>query len=71
MADILAQIVADKKLEVAACREAVSLDELKAKAADTERPRNFFAAVTRPKGELRVIAEVKKASPSAGVTRSP
>lgn len=69
MADILAQIVADKKLEVAACREAVSLDELKAKAADTERPRNFFAAVTRPKGELRVIAEVKKASPSAGVIR--
>src|SRR5690606_26221704 len=32
-------------------------------------PRNFFSAMTRPKGKLRVIAEVKKASPSAGLIR--
>lgn len=69
MADILAQIVADKKVEVAACQASRPLAEVKAEALDTERPRNFFAAVTRPKGELRVIAEVKKASPSAGVIR--
>ncbi len=69
MTDILAQIVADKKLEIAASQEALALAEVKAQAADTPPPRNFYAAVTRPKGELRVIAEVKKASPSAGVIR--
>ncbi len=69
MTDVLAQIVADKKLEVQAAREASSIDEVKARAEDAQGPRNFFAAVTRPKGALRVIAEVKKASPSAGVIR--
>ena len=69
MTDILARIVADKKEEVAASQKAVPLDEVKARAGEAEPPRNFFAAVTRPKGELRVIAEVKKASPSAGVIR--
>ena len=69
MADVLAQIVADKRQEVGAARQACSIDEVKARALDNEPPRNFFAAVTRPKGELRVIAEVKKASPSAGLIR--
>lgn len=69
MADVLARIVADKKLEVEAAQARVPLEELKARALASERPRNFFSAVTRPKGELRVIAEVKKASPSAGLIR--
>jgi indole-3-glycerol phosphate synthase len=69
MTDVLAQIVADKKEEVQASRGAVPLDEVKARALQTSPPRNFFAAVTRPRGELRVIAEVKKASPSAGLIR--
>ncbi len=69
MTDILARIVADKKEEVAASQVVAPLEELKAHASDAEPPRNFFAAVTRPKGELRVIAEVKKASPSAGLIR--
>ena len=69
MTDVLAQIVADKKQEVQAARQARPIDEIKARALDSERPRNFFSAVTRPKGELRVIAEVKKASPSAGLIR--
>lgn len=69
MTDVLARIVADKKLEVEAARKRVPLEELKARALASERPRNFFSAVTRPKGELRVIAEVKKASPSAGLIR--
>jgi indole-3-glycerol phosphate synthase len=70
MTDILAQIIADKRVEVATARRATPVDELKAKARDTETPRNFFRAVTRPVNTLRVIAEVKKASPSAGVIRA-
>lgn len=69
MTDVLAQIVADKKLEVVAARARVPLEQLKARALASQTPRNFFSAVTRPKGVLRVIAEVKKASPSAGLIR--
>ena len=70
MADVLAQIVADKRVEVASAYQKVPLDEMKRRALDAPTPRNFFAAVTRPLRDLRVIAEVKKASPSAGVIRA-
>ncbi len=70
MADILAQIVVDKRREVQEAKQRVPQDELERRARATPEPRNFFAAVTRPKGQLRVIAEVKKASPSAGVIRA-
>lgn len=70
MADVLAQIVADKRREVAALRARLPLEDLRKQGRDAADPRNFFAAVTRPAGELRVIAEVKKASPSAGVIRA-
>lgn len=69
MTDILAQIVEHKRTEVAAAQSAVPMEELKARAADTPQPRNFYTALTRPAGKLRVIAEVKKASPSAGLIR--
>ncbi len=69
MTDVLERIVEDKRREVAAAQQRVSLDELKARSGDAPPPRNFFAALTRPKDTLRVIAEVKKASPSAGLIR--
>jgi len=69
MADMLTQIIDDKRRQVAAAKQRVPLDQIRAHAADQPRPRNFFAAVTQPAGELRVIAEIKKASPSAGVIR--
>jgi indole-3-glycerol phosphate synthase len=70
MSDVLAKIVADKRQEVAAAMARTPLDEVRRRAADAAPPRNFFAAVTRPPEQLRVIAEVKKASPSAGVIRA-
>jgi len=69
MSDILSRIIQDKRQEVAAAKERISLDQVKQQAADTDLPRNFFKALTRPKDELRVIAEVKRASPSAGLIR--
>lgn len=69
MPDVLAQIVADKRREVAEARQARPLEPVKAAALESPKPRNFFAAVTRPRNRLRVIAEVKKASPSAGLIR--
>ncbi|HEY1683233.1 MAG TPA: indole-3-glycerol phosphate synthase TrpC [Tepidisphaeraceae bacterium] len=71
METILDKIIATKRQEIAERSARISLDELKRKAADTSRPRNFFAAVTREsKKPLNLIAEIKKASPSAGVIRA-
>jgi indole-3-glycerol phosphate synthase len=69
MADVLAQIVEHKKSEVAQAKGRVPEEELRERAKSTEAPRNFFSTLTRPKHDLRVIAEVKKASPSAGLIR--
>jgi indole-3-glycerol phosphate synthase len=47
-----------------------SLDQLKDEVRSLPRCRNFYKAVTRPNARgLNIIAEVKKASPSAGVIR--
>ena len=68
--NILDQIVATKRQEVAERRQRTSVDELKERIAELGRPRNFFQAVTRKTDKpLNLIAEVKKASPSAGVIR--
>lgn len=69
MSDILHRIVQDKRVEVEIARQSTPLDVVRGRALDAAPPRNFFAAVTKPKGQLHVIAEVKKASPSAGVIR--
>ena len=71
MSDILQRIVATKREEVAARKVQTPIDELKRRIADLPRPRNFFAALTtRNEKPLNLIAEVKKASPSAGVIRA-
>jgi indole-3-glycerol phosphate synthase len=65
---ILDQIVADKQLELAARKRAIPLFELE-KEALRQPPALDFAAALRGKG-VRLIAEVKKASPSRGVIRA-
>jgi indole-3-glycerol phosphate synthase len=68
--NILDKIIADKREEVRQRQAAVSLESLKERVADYPRCRNFYKAVTKPNPRgLNVIAEVKKASPSAGLIR--
>ncbi len=63
-------ILETKRKEVQKLREAWDLEDLKTAALDAPRPRNFYAAMTqKPRRKLNLIAEVKKASPSAGVIR--
>jgi indole-3-glycerol phosphate synthase len=64
---ILDTIVEHKWAEIAAARAAVPEAELDRRAAALPPARDFAAALLRP--GVRVIAEVKKASPSAGVIR--
>src|SRR5918912_623172 len=66
---ILDQIVIAKRQEVEARRAAVPEAELETRLAAAPAVRDFRAALDRP-GPVRVIAEVKKASPSAGLLRA-
>lgn len=65
---ILDEIIAYKKQELAEAKRRVPVSELKAKAADAGPARGFAKALSQGK-EIRLIAEVKKASPSQGVIR--
>ncbi len=69
MANILDQIIARKRREVEAAKATEPQERLEARAAEAARPRNFFAAVTRDSPTINVIAEIKRASPSAGLIR--
>ena len=65
---ILDEIVASKHREVAAGRLRLPLDEMEHQAAEAPPVRDFLAAIAGP-GPIQLIAEVKKASPSAKVIR--
>lgn len=68
--NVLEQIVATKQQELAARRAARPLAELLAAARDLPRPRNFYSALScDPPDGVHLVAEIKKASPSAGLIR--
>jgi indole-3-glycerol phosphate synthase len=68
--NVLKNIVAKKieRVEDAQCRH--TLSEIKKGLADLERPRDFREALKREHGPIKLIAEIKKASPSKGLIRS-
>jgi indole-3-glycerol phosphate synthase len=66
---ILDEIVASKRREVAAARARLPSEELEVQAALAPPVRDFRAALAGP-GPIHLIAEVKKASPSAGLIRA-
>lgn len=64
---VLDQIAQTKRDEMKAAAARLSEATLRERALAAEPPRDFAAALRRP--GLQVIAEVKRASPSAGVIR--
>ena len=66
---ILDEIFSAKIEEVEQRQSLVSLEELKTKAKKRKPALDFYAALKRttPQAPLRLIAEVKKASPSKGL----
>jgi len=65
---ILDEIIAYKKEELAETKLRAPFSDVKAKALDAQPVRGFCKALSGY-GEIRLIAEVKKASPSKGVIR--
>ena len=72
MADVLDQILAYKRVEIETAKAALPSAALR-KRTDTALPVRPFAGALRAKlakGEIALIAEIKKASPSKGLIRA-
>jgi indole-3-glycerol phosphate synthase len=69
MPTILDKIVATKRGEIERAKATVPEAELRARLASAPPVRNFFQPLAAG-GPIKLIAEVKKASPSAGVIRA-
>jgi indole-3-glycerol phosphate synthase len=70
LANILDKIIEDKRLEVESAKKKIRIEQLKEHISDMPRCRNFYKAITKDNNRrINVIAEIKKASPSAGVIR--
>ena len=76
MSTILDKIVHGKRQEVAAAKASRSVKELRAALPDAPPTRDFFGALASDRpgpdgdgGPIKLIAEVKRASPSAGLIR--
>jgi indole-3-glycerol phosphate synthase len=72
MSDILQKILATKRREVADAKLGSPIREIEARARSMPPARDFVGAIRakHAAGKLAVIAEIKKASPSAGVFRA-
>ena len=71
MSNIWARIIETKKGEVEQAKARRGVTELRARIADTPRPRNFYAAlIAAPPRKVHLIAEIKQASPWAGLIRA-
>lgn len=72
MSDILAKIEAYKREGIAAAKRVRPLAELEKLAKMAPPPRGFLRAIERriAGGDYALIAEIKKASPSAGLIRA-
>ena len=68
MPDILAEIVTRKRIEVAVARDRVPTAALEGRLSVAPAVRDFFAVLAAP-GPIRLIAEFKRKSQSAGEIR--
>ena len=66
---ILEKIVQQKRQELDVLKRSIPLEEIKASIINVLPGRGFAQALRRPDRSTRIVAEIKKASPSAGTIR--
>jgi indole-3-glycerol phosphate synthase len=67
---ILDEILARKRQMLRDSKSRVTTKELKSKIGNLKKPRDFKCAIQRsPEERIKLIAEIKKASPSKGIIR--
>ncbi|MFC1675105.1 indole-3-glycerol phosphate synthase TrpC [Candidatus Omnitrophota bacterium] len=66
--DVLKEIIAKKQERIAAAKQNLPEEELKAKVANLSPARPFIEPIKKAK-DISLIAEIKKQSPSAGLIR--
>ncbi|MBT7407494.1 MAG: indole-3-glycerol-phosphate synthase, partial [Nitrosomonadales bacterium] len=71
MSNILNKILATKSLEISEAKKSLSIEQLKKRILENDKPRDFIQALREKHSKALpgVIAEIKKASPSKGVIR--
>lgn len=67
--DILDRIIDAKRKRLEYSKGAVSIHELKSRLPDMDGTRDFRRAIKRDNGNIKLIAEIKKASPLKGRLR--
>jgi indole-3-glycerol phosphate synthase len=68
--NILTTIVDRKRERLEKTKREAPLNEIKARIRDMEETRDFAAAIRRDNNTIKLIAEIKKASPSKGLIRA-
>ena len=68
MHNFLNQVIKNKKKEIAASKNSLPLQEIIKNLQKPSQVRVFAKAISKP-GRINLIAEIKKASPSAGLIR--
>lgn len=66
---ILDDILENKRNEVNLAKSKIPLDELHQKVKNCPEPKDFYSSLSSQNGEIKIIAEIKKASPSKGVLK--
>lgn len=64
--DILQEIVINKKKEVLEAQKTIPMEKLRDQATIRTDYRSFYKALAKPKDQVSIIAEIKRASPSKG-----
>ncbi|WP_066632898.1 indole-3-glycerol phosphate synthase TrpC [Desulfolucanica intricata] len=68
LSGVLKKIVDYKKLEVNQKKKEISIEQLKSQITDKKTKKSLYQALKRP-GEVSIIAELKRKSPSKGLLR--
>jgi indole-3-glycerol phosphate synthase len=66
---ILDEIVRKKRERLSSVKSKTPIGEIRSKIQDMEKTRDFPQAIKKNGGRIRLIAEIKKASPSKGIIR--